>query len=796
MKTECRMPNAEGMPNAESRILIGLRQVVFGFQARLLTAAALVLLCLPAAAAELPKNLFGNPSFEMGGGSWQCDKAGKTECQFAVNDQDAADGKHSALLTIGAVEEWGVQFGQAFAAGDKGKTYTFAVLAKSVKDPVEVSLQIERPAKPWDRAAGAKFKLTNGWQEIHLTFTVDKTFAEGWFAYLACTQPKVQLRADLFRLYEGAYVPYREIARQEAAGVGVRLFDTGKASAVALPGEAFAKRPQWQEIPEDKLPNQFQGDAVFMNDRIACVLRRGARGAEIYALGADGATMRTILAPVAGAEAPKLDSFTIVENSMALGVVDARFTAADGKSLTLRYTLPMGQPFVQTEARSNATALRVEASCRFAVMPDFFADDIVMDATELPVAAAELPSDNFLLQLSPDRQAIVMTVMKTSEEDIRITLSGEGNQRLINGAELRYGKEGKIWVAVLASPAIWHQQDITKAQAGSLITLDWKAPFPAHWRVDWRRAEKVTDSWEMIAERADGNYMKYGMYGARDTIPASRRRWNTVLGDFKYPCWLDKASQGQLQPLKTPVLQFQGPAIIYPINRAPATALDTFTVVDIVRNTLGLGPCEFILDLEGQRSAYKGRATCSVRDTLNPIYAARQQKQRKAEIEKVLEDLMIFVRHIRGRIESYVAFGHETLDYLAAQKKAHPELAEGLSELETLARAIDLKVAARRDKIKTPEEAAKMVAEFRKNVLEDDGAEAPAKCKQYTEAWVEIGGNQDELAGEARWAVKLLRQRAGLLMAGEPRLAEVVKEIRRRSQIVLRNPANHEGAAH
>jgi hypothetical protein len=42
----------------------------------------------------------------------------------------------------------------------------------------------------------------------------------------------------------------------------------------------------------------------------------------------------------------------------------------------------------------------------------------------------------------------------------------------------------------------------------------------------------------------------------------------------------------------------------------------------------------------------------------------------------------------------------------------------------------------------------------------------------------------------------MIRQRAGLLMAVDPRVAEIAKEIRRRSQIVLRNPANHEGARH
>ncbi len=219
-------------------------------------------------------------------------------------------------------------------------------------------------------------------------------------------------------------------------------------------------------------------------------------------------------------------------------------------------------------------------------------------------------------------------------------------------------------------------------------------------------------------------------------------------------------------------------------------------MVDVLRNTLGVGPCEYVLDVEGQRSHYKGRATCSVRDTLNPIYSRHEQKERRAEIERTLDELMVFIRHIRGRIEGYVTFGHETLGYLAEQEKAHPELAEPLGELEALTRVIDARLAARKTEIQTPAEAARMVEEFKKTVLDYDGDDALAKCRRFTEAWVVIGGNQDELAGECRWAAKMLRQKAGLLIATDPRMAEIGRELRRRSQIVLRNPAIHEGARH
>ena len=59
-----------------------------------------------------------------------------------------------------------------------------------------------------------------------------------------------------------------------------------------------------------------------------------------------------------------------------------------------------------------------------------------------------------------------------------------------------------------------------------------------------------------------------------------------------------------------------------------------------------------------------------------------------------------------------------------------------------------------------------------------------------------VGDNQDELAGECRWAVKSLRQRAGMIMALDPRMREIATEVRDRARKVLRNPAGHENARH
>jgi len=583
--------------------------------------------------------------------------------------------------------------------------------------------------------------------------------------------------------------PGEEAGRSKSGSVS--LFDTGTRLPAALPADVRLDEAAWHKLPEDKTGPRFQGDAVLTNGRLAVVLRRGGPGAEVYSVGTKGLSLRATAAPSPGGPEVRVKSLSIAENTPDAVAVDAQFGAPGGKTLEVRYRLDRGQVFVRTEARRGVKGLLLAAPCRFLVLPDFFADDIMVDAAEIPVSQAELPSENFLLHLLPGGQCIVMSVTNSRAEDARITLADISGRRTIGSSEIPYGKDGKIWVALLEGPGVWHRHDVAPSDAGKVLPLDWKTPFPAQWRVDWRRTDRLASSWEMVVERPGGDFEKYGLFGSPATIARDRRRWATVLGSFAYPCWVDRSGQGYLQPL-TRVLKFEGPALVYPINRVRKTPLEAFTVVDLVRATLGVGPCEYILDLEGQTQTMKGRATCATRDALGAIYAKGQQRQKRAEIEKILGEVLVFVKHIRGRIEDYVAFGHEMLAYLEDQKKAHPEWADFLAEMETLTKAIDAGVQRRRANIRTPDYVAALTEKFRNTLLDYEGDDALARCKAITEAIVVVGGNQDELVGECRQAVKILRQRAGLAMAVDPRAAEVAKEIRRRTQQILRNPTSYE----
>jgi hypothetical protein len=412
-------------------------------------------------------------------------------------------------------------------------------------------------------------------------------------------------------------------AQAEEAPV-VRLFDTGVSAATPLSPDALADTGKWTSLPEDDIRHPFQGDVVCANGRLALVLRQRGGGAEVYARNPTGWTLRTELIPVAGTPATALLAVKIVENNPGSVALDATYQTAPAGSLTIGYELKAGQVFVQTQPRAGLTGLKVVAPCRFAVLPDFFADDMVVDATELAVPETELPSENFLLHLLGEGEAVVLAIWHPVKDDVRIALTGQAKSRTIASSEIHYGKEGKVWVAVLDQPGIWHRRDIATEDAEKILHLEWKAPYAAHWRVDWRREDQLTDSWEMLTQKPDGEYVKHGWYGQPesfgnvDWLKDNRRRWTTVLGSFLYPCWLDKQGEGYLQPLKKGVW-FRGPALLYPINRLETTPLEAFTVVDLMRATLGTGPCEYILDVEGQKKTFQGRPTCASRTILDNI---------------------------------------------------------------------------------------------------------------------------------------------------------------------------------
>jgi len=581
----------------------------------------------------------------------------------------------------------------------------------------------------------------------------------------------------------------------DQAVASVEVFDTGTPSPVPLLARTVTAKPGWASLPEDSTSHRFRGDAVLTSGRVALVLRQGGPGAELYGRGAGGPTLRAVLAPTGDDKAWRLGRVAAGEISPSVSALDATFRADDGQEAVVRFEIQAGQGFVSAAAMGSVDCLRVEAPCRFAVLPDLFADDIVIDARDLPSPHAGLPSENFLLHMIDGGEAIVLAVWEQRDREVGVALAGRDRQRRIEASAIPFRAGGRAYVALLEGPGIWHSHEVTREDEDQVVRLKWRAPFVAQWRVDWRQDNGLTDSWEMFIERSDGSYAKLDWFGQSDAdgtpewLKSGLNRWTPTLGGFTHPCWLDREGRGCLRPIPG---RFQGPALAYPLARAAETPLAAFTFVDMMRATLGIGPCEYLLDLEGQQRQFKGMPTCVARQKLNAIYASKQQVERRDEVEQCLEQVLAFVLHIRARIEAYSAFGRQTLAYLEQQKQALPELTGTLEEMEALARGIDALVDRRQLQIHTRERAVALVEQFRSTLLGYTGNDAPEQCHKIINALGEIGEAQDALVGECRREVKILRQKSALAMAADPRFAPVAREVRRQTWAVLRSPTSFE----
>jgi len=599
------------------------------------------------------------------------------------------------------------------------------------------------------------------------------------------------------------------------------LYDAREASAPVLSGESPLKTGGWSRLEEGDTLHRFEGDTVLVNDKIIAVLRQATPDVDVFSRQAQGVKLCARLQPICDGSVDLVrTSLAIGENTRSSLSIEVGLRSPGNKTGRVGYELNVGAAFIKTTAGTGVEKLRVGAPCRFAVLPDFFGDDIVVDASALSVSRAELPSENFLLHMMPGGDAILMTVSESRENDVEIFLSDVPPREIVH-SDISYGNKPHIWIAVLQNKGIWHQQAVTQADAGSVIDLDWKMPFAALWRVDWTTVDKLTDSWEMLLQKPDGEYVMQAWFGqdpsegqsfgeklgARDWNKPERRRWNPVLGHFAFPCWVDSDRGGHLQPLverrytnRGEVYNFAGPAIIYPIDRATvepfSTPIEKLTVVDLVRMTLGVGPCQYILDLEGQKGNSRGVATCYARDVINAIYKNGTQLQQGPEIEEHLDAAVAFIRNVRERIDEYVEFGREMRAYLEEQKRLHPQHAEFLAELRLLTDRLDEFFEANRERIQTPAYAEETAAGFRKDLLTYTGNDAFEKCDGRMRIFTSIGGAQDGLVASCRMIVRMLRQRSGIAVALNPELKDMAAEIRARTQAILRNPTGYEAARH
>jgi hypothetical protein len=512
------------------------------------------------------------------------------------------------------------------------------------------------------------------------------------------------------------------LAAGHAADIGeladpfVYLFDTGTAGREPLPVSAVGARSGWKKLEEDDLGHRFAGDVAMANDKLVVLVRRHGPGAEVYSRTTGGWRRRAVLMPLPrdGRRVVDRSAVKIVENQPGAAVLEISHRTDGSGRPRVRYRLTTGRALVEVVPLAHADRLVVWTRPELLVVPEFLGDDAVFGPRSSERLRMGLPTEGLLLHMLAGGDAMLMCVWPERSRPADVLMTGTAPNRRLGGCEVRCEAGRPIWVALLEGASLWHTQAIPAGGASEPASPPWEPSFPAKWRVDL-----LGDGVFAKSEDPDD--------GAAPALPATQ------------------------------------PVLVYPIDRSRTTPLSQFTPGDVVRDTLGVGPCQYVLQCEGLADP--------ARPTPESVVAYVEQQFRKPkadrEVEQIDRQLAGAVEHVRqaaARIAEYREFAVEVETLLAAVPGGGDR-----SELEDLQHTVARLKRITQSDPDSPDagEHARRLADAILALADED--DPSAEFEALGAELRELGARQSRVLAGCRLTVLWLREQARALGAGEVR---------------------------
>jgi hypothetical protein len=209
-----------------------------------------------------------------------------------------------------------------------------------------------------------------------------------------------------------------------------------------------------------------------------------------------------------------------------------------------------------------------------------------------------------------------------------------------------------------------------------------------------------------------------------------------------------------------------GRLVVYPIDRTRATPLTVYCPIDVMRNTLGVGACEYILDVEGIGSREAGTPR-AVTAWVERQFARGRARRAAEAIRERLDQMRGHLRRTEARIVRYGEFAGR-VRRLCAEYGAEPRGADVAAALgrivEDLSRAIELRRQARGTAQSVDGLATAVAA-----LIDKPGA--LGECRKLGGKLRAIGDAQDGTLSRCRMHVRRLRLAARTYASRRPRSA-------------------------
>ncbi len=389
------------------------------------------------------------------------------------------------------------------------------------------------------------------------------------------------------------------------------VYDTVLPFRFTPAAEAITNRSTWVRLSENERRHAFRGDALLVNNRLAILLRRGASGVDMYSV--EPASLRRLGTLTPAVSAPRIASFAITENTPAGVQGDITFEG----SVAFSCRLVPGDAIVELHAIQETQEIRIESDLRYVVIPNYFGNDMVFGPASLDEDAFDLAAEQMALGLLDNGAAVLMVTAESASQRFRLLQHRSESSRRLSALGVDVRANGKAWLAFLLGKGIW---GVFPSQAG---TTAWSPPFPARWRMN--------------------------ALGSRGMARSSS--------------WPDRR------------LESSATGIVYPLERDAATPLSCLCVRDIMKNTLGVGPCEYLISVEVLNDA----TPHAVAGWLRALLEKKKAQHAADQIRERLTHMQDHVAHAQDRIRGYLALSRRLQEM--AQTSSDTEGARMLEEL-------------------------------------------------------------------------------------------------------------------
>jgi len=581
-----------------------------------------------------------------------------------------------------------------------------------------------------------------------------------------------------------------------------------------LPAGAKAgldSREGWKRVEPDagRIGPSASGMAVENGSLVAFLLAGGDAVTLLRKPAGQGDAVKQelVLLDDAGRPCGQLAKLSLAEYGK--GHALAAFAAGGAEA---RLKLGAGGMYVEILPGRGAAALRIRATSRFSFVPDFFGNDVLLDAQELAAGKVFAPAENFMVNLLDGHRALTMITWPIGGADEVLLLpEGQGANRRFSATQVRFGGKS-LFVAVLAAEGIWYSHDLRAAVKDKALAVQgWTPPFPAKWMT-------------ILVKRPQAG-AKTGIAPETVPIPPLPAQGDTPYSDVfvhpHVPSWftgtqwrlyLETSLTFMMTQEKISVPDFLV-ALNYPRDRVKETPLTAFTLVDVMRETLGAGPCEYILDLEGLNKTRssgaagtgkpKAAATCAERGGLINYYVGeRAESPRREDSLIATDEALVSVEKIKdfldaahARIQEYLAWSDQIVSFARETKAREPQTAELAGRIIAAAtemRTLWNKMIEHNKPCAFPTEW-RMALDHCKDLIRAGAPDLGARIREFDPQMRGAGEEVDGGMQAMRMLVKRVRMEAALAGSEEPEALKLAATLRERCREILRNKHYKEG---